>query len=87
LFGFCPAYFGIGRYSWEGLVFICPNPENKSKENDPENRGLLPSELGTAIRVSMENGAIGICLFTPERMKPEHWEVFEKAIYMEYTKK
>lgn len=68
-------------------LFICPNPENKSNENDPENHGLLPSELGTAIRVSMENGAAGICLFTPERMKPEHWEVFEKAIYTEYTKR
>jgi len=68
-------------------LFICPNPENKSNENDPENHGLLPSELGTAIRVSMENGASGICLFTPERMTPEHWEAFEKAIYTEYTKK
>ncbi len=68
-------------------LFICPNPENKAKENDPENHGLLPSEIGTAIRASMENGATGICLFTPERMKPEHWEAFEKAIYTEYTKK
>jgi len=68
-------------------LFICPNPENKSNENDPENHGLLPSELETAIRVSMENGATGICLFTPERMKPEHWVAFEKAIYTEYAKK
>lgn len=63
-------------------LFICPKPENKLNEKDPENHGLLPSELGTAIRVSMENGAAGICLFTPERMTPEHWEAFEKAIYM-----
>jgi uncharacterized lipoprotein YddW (UPF0748 family) len=68
-------------------LFICPNPENKSKENDPENHGLLPSEIGTAIKASMENGATGICLFTPERMKPEHWIAFEKAIYTEYTTK
>jgi hypothetical protein len=67
-------------------LFICPNPENKTNENDPENHGLLPSEIGTAIRASMENGATGICLFTPERMKPEHWEAFEEAIYKEYVK-
>jgi len=66
-------------------LFICPNPENKTKENDPENHGLLPSELEEAIRGSMESGAAGICLFTPERMKPEHWEAFERAIYKDYT--
>lgn len=68
-------------------LFICPNPENKTKENDPENHGLLPSEIETAIRGSMENGATGICLFTPERMKPEHWVAFKKAIYADYSKK
>lgn len=73
--GLTPVYSGL---------FICPNPENKTNENDPENHGLLPSEIGTAIRVSMENGATGICLFTPERMKPEHWEAFGKAIYKKY---
>jgi hypothetical protein len=35
----------------------------------------------------MENGATGICLFTPERMKPEHWEAFDKAIHADYSKK
>lgn len=68
-------------------LFICPNPENKTNENDPENHGLLPSEIETAIRVSMENGAAGICLFTPGRMKAEHWEAFEKAIYTDYSKR
>lgn len=68
-------------------LFICPNPENKTKENDPENHGLLPSEIEAAIRASMENGAAGICLFTPERMKPEHWEAFDKAIHADYSKK
>lgn len=66
-------------------LFICPNPENKTNENDPENHGLLPSEIETAIRGSMENGATGICLFTPERMKAEHWEAFERAIYADYS--
>ena len=68
-------------------LFICPNPENKTNENDPENHGLLPSEIETAIRGSMENGATGICLFTPGRMKAEHWVAFEKAIYADYSKK
>jgi hypothetical protein len=65
-------------------LFICPNPENKENEADPENHGLLPEELEAAIRESMLNGAAGICLFTPNRMTDAHWEVFEKAIYKEY---
>jgi hypothetical protein len=66
-------------------LFICPNPENKTSENDPENHGLIPSEIGTAIRESMENGAAGICLFTPTRMTEEGWIEFEKAISKNYT--
>jgi hypothetical protein len=65
-------------------LFICPNPENKDNEADPENHGLLPEELEEAIRESMVNGAAGICLFTPNRMTEAHWEVFQKAIYKEY---
>lgn len=62
-------------------LFICPNPEKKSSEPDPENHGLLPEELGAAIEQSMKNGATGICLFTPDRMTEAHWKAFEKAIY------
>lgn len=62
-------------------LFICPKPEKKGDEKDPENHGLLPEELSTAIKTSMDNGAAGICLFTPERMTDEHWKVFAKAIY------
>ncbi len=68
-------------------LFICPKPENKTKENDPENHGLLPGEIGTAIRASMENGAAGICLFTPSRMTEEHWVEFDKAIRIDYSSK
>ena len=86
----------VGEMSKEGVealdnriplysgLFICPKPENKTEENDPENHGLIPSELGTAIRASIENGAAGICLFTPRRMTEEHWIEFEKAIYQKY---
>lgn len=66
-------------------LFICPNPENKTEENDPENHGLLPEEIETAIRLSMENGAAGICLFTPGRMTDAHWEAFDKAIRVNYS--
>ena len=66
-------------------LFICPNPETKSQQADPENHGLLPEELEDAIRESMENGAEGICLFTPGRMTAAHWEVLKKAIRKDYT--
>ncbi len=78
LSGSKPVYSGL---------FICPKPNSKEKEKDPENHGLLPNELEDAIRESMENGAAGICLFTPERMTDEHWKVFHKAIRKTYEKK
>ncbi|WP_372754693.1 hypothetical protein [Labilibaculum sp.] len=68
-------------------LFICPKPNSKAKEADPENHGLLPEELGEAIRESMENGAAGICLYTPDRMTDEHWVEFKKAIYKDYAQK
>ena len=67
-------------------LFICPNPETKSEQADPENHGLLPGELEDAIRESMQNGATGICLFTPGRMTEAHWEVFAHAIRKDYKK-
>jgi hypothetical protein len=68
-------------------LFICPSPEKKASEPDPENHGLVPGELEAAIRESMENGAAGICLFTPGRMTQEDWGVFKKAIHTSYTRK
>lgn len=68
-------------------LFICPKPGEKAQQKDPENHGLLPQELEAAIRESMENGATGVCLFTPGRMTPEHWTVFEKAIHKQYVVK
>ncbi|MGQ1890933.1 hypothetical protein ACT29H_10855 [Thermophagus sp. OGC60D27] len=69
---------GKGRL-YSGL-FICPNPHEKQNEQDPENHGLTPEQLEVAIKVSMENGASGICLFTPGRMTEKHWEVFSRVI-------
>ncbi len=68
-------------------LFICPDPDKKSGEPDPENHGLTPEELEPAIRASMENGAAGICLFTPRRMTDAHWEAFAKAIRTDYEVK
>ncbi len=68
-------------------LFICPKPDSKAKEADPENHGLLPEEMAEAIRESMVNGATGICLFTPDRMTEAHWLEFKKAIYKDYSKK
>jgi hypothetical protein len=65
-------------------LFICPRPEQKSEEPDPEGHGLLPEELEDAIRESIENGATGICLFTPGRMTEAHWEVFQTAIRKDF---
>ena len=66
-------------------LFICPDPAKKSSEPDPENHGLVPGELEDAIRESVQNGAAGICLFTPNRMTAEDWMVFESAIRKDYT--
>ncbi len=70
-----------GRKPLYSGLFICPDPEAKAKEPDPENHGLVPGELAAVIRESMANGAAGICLFTPDRMTDEDWAVFEKAIH------
>lgn len=75
-----------GAPVYSGL-FICPKPEKKGDEKDPENHGLLPEEIAEAIQVSMENGAAGICLFTPGRMTDAHWEAFEEAIHKDYSAK
>ncbi|EZH74541.1 hypothetical protein ATO12_12285 [Aquimarina atlantica] len=67
-------------------LFICPKPKNKANEADPENHGLLPEELAAAISESIQNGATGICLFTPNRMTDTHWEVLQKTISTDFTK-
>ena len=68
-------------------LFICPDPAKKASEPDPENHGLSPDELEAAIRESLENGAAGICLFTPGRMTAEDWVIFKKVIYNKYQNK
>ncbi len=61
-------------------LFICPDPENKALYKDPERHGLIPSELDDAIIQSINNGASGICLFTPGRMTDKDWYVMNKTL-------
>ena len=68
-------------------LFICRDYENKANIKDPEGHGLVPSEIEEAVRLSMENGAAGVCLFTPGNMTDAHWQAFDKAIHQKYTVK
>ena len=61
-------------------IFICKDWQHKDKVVDPENSGLLPSEIAEAVRTSMEAGADGISIFTPGDMTAEHWAEFEKVV-------
>ncbi len=70
-----------GQASLISGLFICPDPKSKARQPDPENHGLIPDELGPAVQVSMNNGAAGICLFTPGRMTKQHWRALRRAIY------
>jgi len=76
--GKTPVYSGL---------FICRDWQNKANIKDPEDHGLIPSEMEEAIRGSMESGAAGICLFMPGRMTDEHWAALEKAIHRKYVVK
>ena len=61
-------------------LFICREWERKAEIADPEGHGLLPSEIATAVKGSLDAGAAGICLFTPRSMTPEHWAELDKVI-------
>ena len=61
-------------------LFICYDYQHKSGDIDPENSGLVPSEIAAAVKGAKEAGAAGICLFCPNQMTPEHWAEFDKAI-------
>ncbi|MEG1545274.1 MAG: hypothetical protein RR382_12260 [Tannerellaceae bacterium] len=76
--GKAPVYSGL---------FICYDWENKAQIKDPEGHGLIPSEMEEAVRGSMESGAAGICLFTPNSMTDAHWKAFDKAIHQDYIVK
>jgi uncharacterized lipoprotein YddW (UPF0748 family) len=68
-----------GTPVYSGL-FICHDWRNKDKVIDPENSGLIPTEIPEAVTTSMQAGAKGICLFTASGMTKEHWDELAKAI-------
>lgn len=76
--GQVPVYSGL---------FICRDWQHKADIKDPEGHGLVPTEIEEAVRGSMENGADGVALFTPQNMTEEHWKAFDKAIHQTYTVK
>lgn len=61
-------------------LFICHDWEHKSGEIDPENSGLVPSEIVAAVKAAKDAGAAGICLFCPNHMTEAHWNEFDKAV-------
>ncbi len=61
-------------------IFICKDWRHKDKVIDPENSGLLPSEIAEAVTTSLQAGAKGISLFTPNDMTPEHWAELDKVM-------
>ena len=61
-------------------IFICHDWRHKDKVIDPENSGLLPSEIAEAVETSMAAGANGISIFTPNDMTEEHWAELEKVL-------
>jgi len=61
-------------------LFICRQWQRKAEIKDPEGHGLIPSEIATAVKGSMDAGAAGICLFTPNSMTPEHWAELDKLV-------
>ena len=61
-------------------LFICREWKRKVELEDPEQSGLIPSEMGTAVKGARDAGAAGICLFTPGSMTPEHWEALAEAL-------
>ena len=61
-------------------LFICRDWQRKAEIEDPEGHGLLPSEIAPAVKGSLDAGAAGICLFTPNSMTEEHWKELDKII-------
>ena len=59
---------------------ICRDWEHRDEYTHPKDGGLTPSEIGTAVKNSLNAGASGICLLSANRMTPEHWAALEEAL-------
>ncbi len=66
---------------------MCKEGVGVLKDNAPLYSGLyIPGlksvdEFRKAIKESLDNGAKGVCLFTPENMTKEHWKVFRDEVF------
>lgn len=61
-------------------LFICRDWQDKDKVVDPENSGLIPSEIPTAVKGAVKAGARGLSLFIPTNMTLEHWKAWDEAM-------
>lgn len=68
-----------GAPIYSGL-FICKDWRNKASVVDPENSGLLPSEIEEAVTGAMKAGAKGVSIFTPSDMTEEHWKALDETL-------
>ena len=59
---------------------LCRDWRNKDEAPRVGSKGLLPSELGEAIRNCMASGAAGICLYNASRMAPEYWDALDEVL-------
>jgi len=59
---------------------LCKDWQTKSQTTHVGSKGLLPSELGTAVRGAVASGAKGVCLFSGVRMTPEYWEALDEVL-------
>ena len=71
-----------GKPVMSGL-FICREWKRKVELEDPEQSGLIPAEIGIAVKGARDAGAAGICLFTLGSMTPD---AFAKLINDEIGK-
>ena len=69
----------VGNVPVISSLRLCKDWRNKSASR-VGSRGLLPSELGMAIRGSVESGAKGVCLFSGARMTPEYWDALDEVL-------
>ena len=61
-------------------LFICREWKRKLELEDPEESGLIPAEIATAVKGARDAGAVGICLFTPGSMTQDHWDALAEAL-------
>lgn len=70
----------VGNVPVISSLRLCRDWRNKDDATRVGSKGLLPSELGEAIRNCLASGAAGVCLFSATRMTPEYWDALDQAL-------